>query len=253
MRTLRNRTCAAACLFFTAFILASCTLSRRADLKVDTYTHKLNCRHIDRINVAFQETIIGKPLYQTVWDNAIGPFWDVKEAKQIGFTQNYSRFVPVVVSEGLKAASLELLTGVKGIYVPDLIRPELVETTIVVPFGAIFSATVESALENNAEHYSVCFRPRSCPDISDNHLSIKVEKFYVWEGPLNHLNFYVQGESCYSNSGKEVKRHKFEKLLLAQRVGTLKSTHASMLEELNRLANGFAQTVTTDIFINTLD
>jgi hypothetical protein len=92
---------------------------------------------LEGIHVAFEETLPSKPLSETVWDNAKGPFWDVEESKQIGFTQDYSKFMPVAASAGI-------IGGAVGGAIAGLAAgPELVNTRIVIPFGRIFSKTFE--------------------------------------------------------------------------------------------------------------
>jgi hypothetical protein len=85
--------------------ISSCTtLSRRQPLDTTPYTLQIPLENIENINIIFEEVLPGKPLNETVWDNKSGPFWDIQESKQIGFTQDYKKFVPVVFSAGILGA-----------------------------------------------------------------------------------------------------------------------------------------------------
>jgi len=228
--------------------ISSCTtLPRRQPLDTTPYTLQIPLENVENINIMFEEILLGKPLNETVWDNKSGPFWDIQESKQIGFTQDYKKFVPVVVSAGFLGGAIG------GAVVGAAAGPTLVDTRIVVPFGNVFSGTFESAIKNNLKHYSICFNPFCKPQApSQNELKIKVEKFYVWEGPLNHLNLYVRGESRYTKAGDSTKEHRFEKSILSQKLGTMMSTHKSFMKEMNRISSLFAQEITTDIIDNTI-
>lgn len=234
------------CLAFIIGSITSCTsLSRRKPLEIEPYSQQLSLTDIDDISIVFEEAIPGKPLNETVWDNAAGPFWDVEESKQIGFTQDYSKFLPVAASAGLLGGAIggAVAGGVAG--------PDLVNTRIVIPFGNIFSKTFESAISKNIKKYSICYRP-SCSSqaTGSNSLNIKIDGFYVWEGPLNHLNLVVKGKSKYSRNGDVIKEYAFEKSMLSQKLGTMMSTHASFMREMNRISNILAQSISTDVMNN---
>jgi hypothetical protein len=239
---------AATCLIFLSISITSCTsLSRRKPLEITPYSQQLSLTDLEDINIIFEEVIPGKPLNETVWDNAIGPFWDIKESEQIGFTQDYSKFMPVAASAGVIGGAIGgAVAGVAA-------GPKLVKTRIVIPFGNIFSKTFESAIKNNIKNYSVCYTPSCAAQSSvQDLLRIKINNFYVWEGPLNHLNLVVQGKSTYSKSGNVIKDYEFEKSILSHKLGTMMSTHNSFMKEMNRISNSFAQEITTDIIINTI-
>ena len=236
------------CVILFSISITSCTtLSRRKPLDITPYSQQLSLGNLEDINIIFEEVLPGKPLNETVCDNASGPFWDIRESRQIGFTQDYKKFVPVAVSAGILGGAIG------GAVVGAAAGPKLVDTRIVVPFGNIISGTFESAMKKNLKNYSICFNP-SCKSQSpsQNELQIKVEKFFVWEGPLNHLNLYVKGESRYRRAGNIIKEYAFEKSMLSQKLGTVMSTHRSFLKEMNRISNSFAQEITTDIIKNTI-
>lgn len=235
------------CLLFSLFSAFGCTtLARRTPLEVTPYNRQLSLTGFEEIQVVFEETLPRKPLNETVWDNRVGALWDVEESKQIGFTQDYSKFMPVAATAGV-------LGGAIGGVVAGLSAgPSLVNTRILIPFGNIFSKTLESALVANSKKYSVCYSPNcdTQKEVQDL-LKVKIDEFYVWEGPLNHLNLVIRGKSEYLKSGNTINQHSFEKSLLSQKLGTMMSTHASFMTEMNRISNALAQDVTTDIMSNT--
>jgi hypothetical protein len=246
---INRRLIATTCIILFMLTFASCTtLSRRKPLDITPYAQELSLASLETINIIFEEVLPGKPLNETVWDNKSGPFWDIQESKQIGFTQDYKKFVPVAVSAGLVGGAIG------GAVAGAAAGPTLVDTRIVVPFGNIFSGTFESAMKNSLKHYSICFN-LSCKSQgpSQNELTIKVEKFYVWEAPLNHLNLYAKGESRYTKAGGAIKEHRFEKSMLSQKLGTMMSTHRSFMKEMNRISNLFAHEITTDIINYTIE
>jgi hypothetical protein len=205
----------------------------------------LSLTGLSDMHVTFEAVIPGKPLNETVWDNAKGPFWDIKESQQIGFTQDYSKFIPVAATAGVFGG------GIGGAAAGAAAGPELVKTRIVIPFGNIFSRTFESALENNIGEYSICYQPNcNSKSVSQNVLKIKINEFYVWEGPLNHLNLILKGNTISSKNGTVIKKHTFEKSMLSKKLGTVMSTHATFMKEMNRLSNLLAQEASTDILKN---
>lgn len=227
-------------------IFTSCaSLDRRKPLEIESYKQKISLSSLEGIKIVFEEVIPGKPLNETVWDNAKGPFWDLKESNQIGFTQDYTKFIPVAATAGIIGGAIG--GAISGVAV----GPDLVKTRIVIPFGNVFSKNIESAIENNIENYSVCHGPKcSVPSNSNSVLKLKIREFYVWEGPLNHLNLLVKGDSALFEKGIVKKEYEFEKAMLSQKLGGIMSTHASFMKEMNNLSNKLGQDVATDILNN---
>ena len=237
-------------LFVSIFLLllTSCsTWERRKPLEIKAYNQEINMAEIENVNLIFEEVIPGKPLNETVWDNKNGPFWDLKESKQIGFTQDYSEFIPVAATAGVIGGAIGgAVAGVTA-------GPGLVKTRIYIPFGNVFTKTVESAIKANAGQYSVCYQPECGSQmIGNNILKIKINEFYVWEGPLNHLNLVVKGHSELSKNGTVVSEYSFEESMLSKKLGSILSTHASFIKEMSRLTNELAQNVSTEIISNTI-
>lgn len=235
------------CLLLLLFSTSGCTTwARRMPLEVTPYNQQLPLPGFEEIQVVLEETLLKKPLNETVWDNSTCAFWDVEESKQIGFTQDYSKFMPVAATAGV-------LGGAIGGAVASLSAgPSLVNTRIVIPFGNIFSQTLESAIAANSKKFFVCYS-LNCknPIVAQDLLRVKIDEFYAWEGPLNHINLVVKGKSVYLKNGSIVKQYSFEKELLAQKLGTIMSTHATFMREMNRVSNVLAQEVTADIMSNT--
>jgi hypothetical protein len=181
-------------------------------------------------------------LNETVWDNATGPFWDVEESKQIGFTQDYSKFVPVAATAGVFGGAIG------GAVVGVTLGPELVNTRIVIPFGNAFSNIFDSAVQKNFTASKICFDDMCVNKLSpSNILKIKIDNFLVWEAPLNHLNLYTKGKSTHMFNGEIIKEYNFEKSMLSQKLGGMLSTHSKFLNEMNRLINQFSEELTVEI------
>ena len=89
------------CLVLSILSVLSCSWERRKPVEIMGYTQEPP--HIrSKIVVFFHQVIPDKPLNETIWDNVIGPIWDPKESKQIGFTQHYkAQFsIPLTSSRG---------------------------------------------------------------------------------------------------------------------------------------------------------
>jgi hypothetical protein len=217
-----------------AALLASCTLSRRKDLDITYFDRQLSVPAVQNLTIHFEESVPGKPFKETVWDNISGPFWDVEESKQIGFTQNYKPQFFAIPPILLPAAAQ---SGVP-----------LIDTRILVLFGNVLSTMFDSAARKNLPAFRICF-DYSCVNKSTTSdiLKIKIENFLVWESPLNHLNLYVKGRSGHVLNGKTHKEYPFEKSMLLQRLGSVLSTHNRFMVEMNRLSNQFAEELTAEI------
>jgi len=226
------------CIVFLLVCISSC-LPRRKDLEITPFHQKLSLTPVYAILIKFDECVPGRPLNETVWDNVSGPFWDVKESQQIGFTQHYKpqffaippAILPAVAQSGIM----------------------LIDTRIVIPFGNIFSSVFKLAAQNTFVSSAICF-DETCVNTSSaaNILRVKIEKFFVWEAPLNHLNLYAKGKSIHSQNGKILKEYAFEKSLLAQRLGGVLSTHRKFMKEMNRLSNQFSADLVKEVLENGL-
>ncbi|WAC07383.1 MAG: hypothetical protein OS130_14330 [Thermodesulfobacteriota bacterium] len=243
----------AICLIFLMTFITSCTSSnpRRAPLVITPYSQQLSVIGVDDITILFEEVIPGKPLNETVWDNAVGPFWDVKESSQIGFTPDSSRSWPVRFSVGVAGGSGGHTSTGGGVGVTT--SPKLTKTRIIIPFGNIFSRIFESAIKTNIKHYTTCYTPTCASQSSvQNTLKIKIINVSVWEEPINHLNLTIHGNSAFLKNGKVVKDYEFTKPLLTQNLGTSASSPNTFINEMNRISNILAQDASTDIINNTL-
>jgi hypothetical protein len=216
----------------TLGLIAGCSWDRRKPLIIQDISRPLPVYH-DSVVVYFEEFIPGKPLPETVWDNAVGPLWDVGASNQIGFTQNYSGTI------------LPLPPGVVSIMI--------IRTRIVMPFGRNFTGVFESALKKSFARYSVCYDD-SCLQRSilqgnaTKVLIIKVSSFHTWEGPMNHLNFYAKG-SCkvLNKDGTPIKEYSFQRTMPGNKLGGVFNTHSSMIDAMNRFLNQFSEDLAADI------
>lgn len=219
----------------------SCSFSRRQSLTIGSIDNKMPI-YSGRITICFEEVVVGKPFNETVWDNISGPFWDIKESNQIGFTQNYKPqflLIPVFL-------------------VPDTAKTgrNLVNTRIIVPFGRTFTGIFESAVKKSFSDYYICFNDEIRKTIIEQKhpqyiLKIRFYSFYVWEQPLNHINFYSKGQiEYYDTDSKLVKEHYFEKNMLRYKLGNVFNTHSMFIKEMNKAINNFSEDIIIDIFKN---
>jgi hypothetical protein len=193
-------------------------------------------RH-ERLIAKFEPAVPGKPLNETVWDNVSGPFWDKKESKQIGFTQNYKPQFLLIPPPALPAVA----HGGTG----------LVDSQIVIPFGNIFTTLFESAAQRSFTKVVTCFE-QDCANTSEGGpgIRVKIENFLVWEAPLNHINFHITGTTTFFSSTGSKKEYSFQNELLNQKLGTVMSTHNSFIRELNKVSDQFADQTIKAIFEN---
>ena len=204
--------------------------------------------------VSFDSVLPNKKLSETVWDNVTGPFWDVEESQQIGFTQNYGKLA--LVSAGAGAVGGAAMTGVAmGAAVQSGQINEIVETRIVIPFGRIFSEIFLNGMEKCFSSYQVCF-DASCDNqslASGSIIKINVENFRVWEDPLNHLNFIatVVTDVHLNYDGKQADySYTITKELQRRSIGSVWTTSSGFIKEMNRLVNNFAIDISIDILSN---
>lgn len=202
-----------------------------------------------KIVVRFEESLPGKPLPETVWDNVTGPFWDVKESRQIGYTQNYAKLISSV-------AAGTVVGGVAGgMVVGAAAGPKLVETRIVIPFGRIFSETVQSAVKASFPNSVFCFDDtceyNSIQELQPEFiLKMKVNTFQVWEEPTNHINLNVSiVAKVHMPARPNQPELSFEKnkKVAAQSVGSVMTTSSGFISEMNRICNEFAKGLSVEI------
>jgi len=225
------------CILLITF-LSACSWERRSPLTMGEISQPLPSRS-ENIVVYFAESVPSKPLPETVWDNVSGPFWNVTESNQIGFTQHYKAQFFAIPPALLPAVAL---SGVN-----------LIDSQIMMPFGRTFTGVFESALKKSYSKYHICYAS-PCIEASiqqadyNRALKIKISYFYVWEGPLNHLNLYVKGSCKLMNKdGTLIKEYDFERDMLKQKLGSALSTHSSFITEMNRLLNKFAEDLSLEI------
>jgi hypothetical protein len=201
------------------------------------------------ILVRFESSVPGKPLNETVWDNVTGAFWDVTESKQIGYTQDYSKFIPVAIASGAVGGAIGgAIVGISG-------GPELVDTRIIIPFGRIFEGVFRSGLQKAFPNSSVS--ADDLGDIGKSQVSgpryvikMKITEFYVWEQPLNHLNLKATVQACAFRAGQtDVPEFVYEAhdQITNQPIGTMASTSSGFIKEMNKISNGFAANLSNEI------
>jgi len=221
-----------------ALVGTGCSWERRLPLTAGSLVGPLPARP-GRSLVRFDPTIPGARLDETVWDNAVGLFWDVAESHQIGFDQHYH---PQFYAIPVRALPAVAQTAVL-----------LVDSRIVVPFGRIFAHVFESAARQSWSTHASCFADGCTPttttdDGPTTRLAVKLQSFVVWEAPLNHVNLYARVTvSSLAADGTVVKETSFKRWILEQRLGSIFDTHASMIRKMNDIANRLAEDLVLDI------
>lgn len=201
--------------------------------------------------VRFESTLPGKPLSETVWDNVSGAFSDTNESEQIGFTQDYSKLVPVAAGGAVGGAIGGLVVGSSGMTRPDYTR-------IVIPFGRIFQEVFQSGLQKAFPNSSSC-----SDDLSESEkiqsttpkyiVRLKVREFQVWEEPLNHLNMKAIVECKVYQSGKLNQleyAYEAHHEIKNQSIGSVMSTSSGFIKEMDKISNAFAAVLSEDLLEN---
>jgi hypothetical protein len=188
-----------------------------------------------KILVCFYQTIQGVRLDETVWDNFFGPHQDVDESSQIGFTQhrNFHSVVPIV---------------------PNGIDPGTgTNSQIMIPFGNLLSETLLSSIDSSRTSVLVAFDSKTATELNSSHhptriLEVKVDSFFVWEEPLNHLN-YSTVVSCRvrDSSGAVLAEQRIHQSALGNELGGVLSSSRTFLDAMNASAGAFTRDVITEI------
>lgn len=231
----------ALCLLLTLTVLTSgCKVTNRRPLQIAPLKTTFAAKQT-KLVVRFDDTLPRTNLNLTVWDNVVGPFGDAKEAKQIGYTQNYNKVMVAGAAGGPIAATAA--------------APMLIETRIVIPFGPIFIGTLQSGLQQAFPNAVIVTNPADDAEASATssakyQVYIRVAEFRVWEGPMNHINLTTKvtcrvqqvGEPAESGSTFEVQRQATK-----QQIGTVLSTSGGFIRKMNEISNTFAGDVAMEI------
>jgi len=229
------------CLVLAVVMSASgCKVANRRPVKIASLKTALVPGQ-QRLAVRIEETLPGKDLNVTVWDNVAGPFADAKEAKQIGYTQNYNQVV------------LASLAGDPALAMAA--APALIESRIVIPYGPIFEQTFQSGLQQAFPNAVMLTNSQADAVASASSpakylVQVRIAEFRVWEGPLNHINLtsqvvcHVQLTSDTSGAGSTFE---VDRRITAQKIGSTLSTSGGFIRKMNDIANTFAGDVTTEI------
>ena len=188
-----------------------------------------------KILVRFESTLPNEPLSETVWDNASGAFANAEEAKQIGFTQDYSKF----------------FTPWNGVLEPSYTR-------IVIPFGRIFQEVFKSGLVKVFTNSLICFDDASESEklqsaMLKHIVRLKVTGFQICEKPLNHLNMKATVEcKIYQPSGLDQLEYVYDAHgeITNQSIGSVMTTSSGFIKKMDEISNQFAATLSEDILEN---
>jgi hypothetical protein len=170
-----------------------------------------------------------------VWDNASGAFANVEESKQIGFTQDYSKF----------------FTPWNGVLEPSYTR-------IVIPFGRIFQEVFKSGLQKVFTNSLICTDDASelekLQSVAPKHIvRLKVVEFQICEKPLNHLNMKAVVEcKIYQASRLDQPEYVYDAHceITNQSIGSVMTTSSGFMKKMDEISNQFAGTISEDILEN---
>lgn len=209
---------------------------KRAPLQIDGYQSSLQPDQ-RKLLVKFEEVIPGHPVSETVWDNVSGPFFDIIESKQIGFTQDYG-----------KLAAGTTVAGIPGGLVAGM-RPDY--TRIVIPFGRIFEEEFKAGLSKTFPNAIAC-ATKECEATSLNPqytVDIKVSQFKIWEKPLNHLNLKATIDCTVRSTIGNAPEYSFQinKQLDSYPLASGLATSQSVIREMNKASNQFSAEIVEDI------
>ena len=235
-------------LLFVAVIvisLSACGVTlnpvKRKPLQIDPLVASLTPMD-QAVLVRFESTLPGKLLTETVWDNVSGAFWDIDESNQIGFTQNYRKFIPAVAVGGVLGGAIG------GAVVGGATGPTLVETRIVIPFGRIFEGVFQSGVSKAFPNSFTCSddqcESQTLKIGTPKYLvRIKIAEFQVWEKPMNHINLKAIAISKVyrpDNLAEPVYVYEGRQEVTNQSIGSVMSTSSGFIAEMNRISNRFA-------------
>jgi hypothetical protein len=237
-------------LFLTVALLSSCATfdpEKRKPVEIGSYqvaTQDEKRRLLFRVD----DTLPGKLLSETAWDNVSGAIWDVREAKQIGFDTDYTS---AMIGGGAAFGAIGgAIAGAAAATAPD--------SRIVIPFGAIFEGMLRSGLSSAYPSATICSddacmteaRNKGAPD---GVVAIRVETFRVWEAPTNHLNLSATVASTVAPTdadGIPASVHQVRKELTNQSLGGEWPTSRNILRDMNRITNEFTRSIVSDLIAN---
>jgi hypothetical protein len=229
---------------YTAAVLVAITLSgcggvtmspiKRAPVQIDGYQSHL--QPVQRnLLIKFEEVIPGHQVSETVWDNVSGPFFDIAESNQIGFTQDYGKLMAGTAVGGIPGG---MVAGMR----PDYTR-------IVIPFGRIFEEEFKSGLAKAFPNAYAC-TTKECETASHSPqyvVEIKISQFKIWEKPMNHLNLKATIDCKIRSVTTPEYVFQINKQLDGYPLASGLATSQSVIREMNKASNQFSAELAEDI------
>ncbi|MBJ6724388.1 hypothetical protein [Geomesophilobacter sediminis] len=236
MLTILVKSALYAVITFAAFTISGCMLFNPVKrMPLDEVSLKKPMPRVgEKVVVLFEDVVAGKPLNETVWDNAVGPFWDPEEAQQIGLTVSY-RIDPVYMSTGASAATTA--TGARW----------------VVPFGPLISTMMKSALDQYFLAGVVCYSDGCAKDaISTGRAGrmIKVKSgFKVWTPSPTSLSLNYSSDLSFSvySSSTLVTLSSGKSSLIKRDMKLNPIISYSAINEMRKYSKEFAESVVADV------
>jgi len=145
--------------------------------------------------VLFEPVFEGKPVSETVVDNALGAYWSPAEAGQIGFTQKYGE---TLADRGPQLAMLAAMPASTraGFAASGQSGGFNISSRIMVPAGLFITRNTASLL-GSATRKSVVCEDSACIDKARDALTydrlaiVRIQKLRVAEERANHLTLEV--------------------------------------------------------------
>ena len=131
-------------------------------------------------------------------------------------------------------------------------------TRIVIPFGRIFQGVFESGLQKAFPNSLAC-SDDSCEleklksAAPARVVRLRVAEFQVWEEPLNHINLRAMVECKVHRAGITNKldyTYEARDEATKQSIGSVMTTSAGFIKEMNKISNRFAGALSEGILKN---
>jgi hypothetical protein len=183
--------------FGVAFLLSGCTLPRYIEAAPQLSNPKPLSKS-SSVAILFHPLFPGKPLDETVVDNAIGAFWNPEEARKIGFTQNYAETLTTQAPQIAMLATLPTNVRV-GMTASGKSGGLNIASRIMVPVGKYIIANTSELLRSSTEKYLVCLDV-PCMDQArasgayDRYVAVNIQRFRVAEEQMNRLTLETEAQ-----------------------------------------------------------
>jgi hypothetical protein len=193
--------------------------------------------------VLFQPVFPGKPLSETIVDNAIGAMWNPAEASQIGFTQRYAE---TLANSGPQLAMIMAM--------PANVRPGFaasgqaggfnISSRLMVPIGRFITENTNQLLQAGTPKFLVC-SDVACMEQAhqsgnfDRYVTIRIRKLRVAEEKVNHLTLEAEAEAEVevADARKTIGTRSIRAFVQDRSITSEGFFHSDFLRVMNKIAN----------------